>query len=403
MKILVMNGGSSSQKSTLYDVTDPSTVQPPSPLWEGSADWAEHAGEADLKITTAAGEKVEKKLSTDSRHDVIAGLLETLWSGPTRVVDSPADITIVGNRVVHGGVTYRESVVITSEVKDAIQRIADFAPLHNPVNLEGIEAVQRILPHVKQVAVFDTTFHRDLPLANAVYPGPYTWLEQGIRRYGFHGISYQYCSRRTAQLLGCDLESLGMVICHLGNGCSLAAIRDGHSIDTTMGFTPLEGLMMGSRSGSVDPGILIYLARKYGDSPNQLETMLNKESGLKGISGISSDMRDVLQARDKGNERAKLAVDIYVHRLHSLIGAMIASLGGLDVLVFTGGVGEHAAEIRASACAAFGFLNLKVDAEKNQRSPVDLDIAANDSAVRVMVVHTEENWVIAQECWQFAV
>lgn len=402
MKILVMNGGSSSQKSTLYDVTDPLTIQPPPPLWEGSADWAEHTGEADLKIMTASGEKVEKKLSTDSRHEVIAGLLETLWSGPTRVIDSPADITIVGNRVVHGGAEYRESVVITPEVKDTIRHIADFAPLHNPVNLEGIESVQRILPHVKQIAVFDTTFHRDLPLANAVYPGPYAWLAQGIRRYGFHGISYQYCSRRTAQLLERDLESLRMVICHLGNGCSLAAIRDGHSIDTTMGFTPLEGLMMGSRSGSVDPGILIYLARKHGDSPDQLETMLNKESGLKGISGVSSDMRDVLQARDKGNKRAKLAVDIYVHRLHSLIGVMIASLGGLDVLVFTGGVGEHAAEIRASTCAAFGFLNLKVDAEKNQRSPVDQDIAANDSSVRIMVVHTEENWVIAQECWRFA-
>ncbi|HLJ34336.1 MAG TPA: acetate kinase [Ktedonobacteraceae bacterium] len=402
MKILVMNGGSSSQKSTLYDVKDPLTVQPPPPLWEGSADWAEHQGEADLKITTAKGEKVEKKLSTSSRHEVIAALLETLWSGPTRVIDIPSDIAIVGNRIVHGGDKYRESVVITSEVKDTIRRIADFAPLHNPVNLEGIEAVQHILPHVKQVAVFDTAFHCNLSLANAVYPGPYAWLEQGIRRYGFHGISYQYCTRRTAQLLGREPESLRMVICHLGNGCSLAAIRDGHSIDTTMGFTPLEGLMMGSRSGSVDPGILIYLARQQGDSPDKLETMLNKESGLKGISGISSDMRDVLQARDEGNERAKLAVDIYVHRLHSLIGAMIASLGGIDVLVFTGGVGEHSAEIRASTCAAFGFLNLKLDVEKNQGSPMDQDIATGASSVHVLVVHTEENWVIAQECWRFA-
>ena|SRR5579863_1696136 len=402
MKILVMNGGSSSQKSTLYDVTEPLTVQPPQPLWEGSADWAEHQGEADLKITTAAGEKVEKKLSTDSRHEVIAGLLDTLWSGPTRVIDSPADIAIVGNRVVHGGAEYRESVVITPEVKATIRRLADFAPLHNPVNLEGIESVQHILPHVKQVAVFDTAFHRDLPLANAVYPGPYAWFEQGICRYGFHGISYQYCMRRAAQLLGREPESLRMVICHLGNGCSLAAIRDGRSIDTTMGFTPLEGLMMGSRSGNVDPGILIYLSRQHGDSPDKLETMLNKESGLKGISGVSSDMRDVLKARDEGNERAKLAVDIYVHRLRSLIGAMIASLGGLDVLVFTGGVGEHAAEIRASTCAAFGFLGLNIDAEKNQHSPVDKDIATHNSAVRIMVVHTEENWIIAQECWKFA-
>ncbi len=401
MKILVMNAGSSSQKSTLYDVKDPSSVQPPPSLWEGSADWAEHTGEADIKITTAKGEKMEKKLSTDSRYEVIANLLETLWSGPARVIESPNDIAIVGNRVVHGGEEYRESVVITPEVKDTIRRIADFATLHNPVNLEGIEAVQHILPDVKQVAVFDTAFHHELPLANAVYPGPYAWLQQGIRRYGFHGISYQYCTRRTAQLLGRDVESLRMVICHLGNGASLAAIQEGHSIDTTMGFTPLEGLMMGSRSGSVDPGILIYLARHDGDSPDKLETMLNKESGLKGISGVSSDMRDILRARDEGNERAKLAVDMYVHRLVSCIGAMIASLGGLDVLVFTGGIGEHAAEIRASACAAFGFLGLKLDAKRNEGSPVDKDIASEDSSIPVLVVHTEENWVIAQECWRF--
>ena len=402
MKILVMNAGSSSQKSTLYELKEPVPIAPPTPLWEGNADWAEHQGEADLKITTAQGVNVEKKLSTSSRHEVIAALLETLWSGPTRVVDDPKEIAIVGHRVVHGGDTFRESVVITPEVEKAIQRLADFAPLHNPVNLEGIKSIEHILPHVKQVAVFDTAFHRDLPLASAVYPGPYTWFEQGIRRYGFHGISYQYCSQRVAQLLGRGLESLRIVMCHLGNGCSLVAMRDGHSIDTTMGFTPLEGLMMGGRSGSVDPGILIYLARHHGASPDQLETMLNKESGLKGISGVSSDMRDVLRARDEGNERAALAVNIYIHRLRSFIGAMIASLGGLDILVFTGGVGEHAAEIRAETCAAFAFFNLKLDAEKNGRSPADQDIATNDSSVHVLIVHTEENWIIAQECWRFA-
>jgi acetate kinase len=402
MKILVMNAGSSSQKSTLYDLKEPVPVAPPTPLWEGNADWAEHQGEADLKITTAQGANVEKKLSTSSRHEVIAALLETLWSGSTRVIDDPSEIALVGHRVVHGGDTYRESVVITPEVKKAIHRLADFAPLHNPVNLEGIESVEHILPHVKQVAVFDTAFHRDLPLASVVYPGPYAWFEQGIRRYGFHGISYQYCSQRVAQLLGRDREPLRIVMCHLGNGCSSAAIRDGHSIDTTMGFTPLEGLMMGGRSGSVDPGILIYLARQHGDSPDRLETMLNTESGLKGISGVSSDMRDVLRARDEGNERATLAVNIYIHRLRGLIGAMIASLAGLDVLVFTGGVGEHAAEIRAETCAAFAYCGLKLDAEKNRRSPVDQDIATDASSVRVLLVHTEENWIIAQECWRFA-
>ena len=405
MKVLVMNAGSSSQKSTLYDLGGPNNPPPDraqSALWEGEADWAEHQGEADLSITTAQGQKVEKKLPTDSRPEVIAGLLETLWSGPTRVVDSPSDITIVGHRVVHGGADYRESVVITPEVKATIQRIADFAPLHNLVNLEGIEAVEQVLPHVQQVAVFDTAFHRDLPPAAYVYPGPYDWLEQGIRRYGFHGISFQYCTQRAAQIIGCDTGSLRMVICHLGNGCSLAAVRDGHSIDTTMGFTPLEGLMMGSRSGSVDPGILIYLQRHSGDSADQLETMLNKQSGLKGISGVSSDLREVMRARDEENERATLAVDIYVHRLRGFIGAMIASLGGLDALVFAGGVGEHSAIIRSEACKAFSFLNLRIDEVRNRQSPTDSDIATPDSAVRVLIVHTEENWMIAKECWRFA-
>nr|HET6903857.1 acetate kinase [Ktedonobacteraceae bacterium] len=403
MKILVLNAGSSSQKSRLYELGDtPPGQTPPPPLWEADADWGEHAGITELKVSTASGQAVEEKLQTDSRKEVIAHLLNTLWSGKTQMVAHPTEIAMVGHRVVHGGREYQESVIVTSEVKETIRRLSSFAPLHNPSNLEGIEAVERVLPGVPQVAVFDTAFHSHLPLAAAVYPGPCDWFEQGIRRYGFHGISHQYCAQRAAHILDRDLPSLRLITCHLGNGCSLAAIRDGQSIDTTMGFTPLEGLMMGSRSGSVDPGILIYLLREKGYTADQFDTMLNKEAGLKGISGISSDMRMILAACKEGNERAKLAFDIYIHRLRSCIGAMLATLGGLDALVFAGGVGEHADSVRAAACEAFTFLGLKLDVAKNVQSPADQDIATADSSVRVLVVQTQEDWSIAKECWRLA-
>jgi len=402
MKILVLNAGSSSQKSRLYEMGDNLPDQPQAPLWEADADWSEHQGETHCKITTSTGQSLEEKLPTTSRQDVIAYLLKTLWSGKTQVIAQAAEIDIVGHRIVHGGQEYRESTKITPIVKDAIKRLSSFAPLHNPLNLEGIEAIEQILPHVPQVAVFDTAFHSQIPLEAIVYPGPYDWFEQGIRRYGFHGISHQYCAQRAAQLLGRDLASLRLVTCHIGNGCSLAAIQGGHSIDTTMGFTPLEGLMMGSRSGSVDPGILIYLLRQKGYSADQFDAILNKESGLKGVSGVSGDMRAIHEAIGQGNERAKLAFAIYVHRLRSYIGSMIAVLGGLDALVFAGGVGENDAEMRTEVCAAFAFLGLHLDAQKNAQSPSDRDIAAADSAVRVLIVQTQEDWSIAEECWRIA-
>ena len=267
MKILVLNVGSSSQKCRLYEMGDSLPDQPQAPLWEANADWSEHQGETHCKITTSTGQSLEEKLPTTSRQDVLARLLKTLWSGKTQVIAQASEIDIVGHRVVHGGQEYRESTKITPAVKDAIKRLSLIDPLHNPLNLEDIEAIEQILPRVPQVAVFDTAFHSQLPMEAVVYPGPYEWFEQGIRRYGFHGISHQYCAQRAAQLLGRDLASLRLVTCHIGNGCSLAAIQGGHSIDTTMGFTPLEGLMMGSRSGSVDPGILIYLLRQKGYSP----------------------------------------------------------------------------------------------------------------------------------------
>jgi len=278
-------------------------------------------------------------------------------------------------------------------------RLASFAPAHNPANVAGITATQKLLPDVPQVAVFDTAFHSQLPLSAAVYPGPYEWFEQGIRRYGFHGINHQYCAERTAQLLDKDLKSLRLITCHLGNGCSLAAIKDGRSIDTTMGFTPLEGLMMGSRSGSIDPGILIHLLRQEIDA-NRLDEVLNRASGLQGISGLSGDMRQIHSAIAAGNPRAQLAFDMYLHSLGKHIGAMLVTLGGLDALVFTGGVGENQANLRALACEALAFLGMKLDLAKNSQSPVDRDIATADSTVRVLVIQAQEDWAIATECWK---
>ncbi len=400
MKILVLNAGSSSQKSCLYQLDDTLPELPPPPVWEAKVDWTKHPGMAELEVKTR-GAVLEEELQTTSRPDAIAHMLETIWSGNTQVIANPAEIDMVGHRVVHGGQEYQQATLITPQVKEAITKLSTFAPVHNPANLEGIEAIEKILGNITpQVAVFDTAFHSNLPLAAATYPVPYEWFEQGIRRYGFHGISHQYCAHRTAQLMGKDLASLRLITCHLGNGASLAAIRDGQSIDTTMGFTPLEGLMMGTRSGSIDPGILIHLLQHADYDAQKLDEFLNKASGLKGVSGVSGDLRQIVSEIDKGNQRAKLAFDMFVHSLCKHIGAMLASLGGLDALVFTGGIGENSAAIRSAACEAFGFLGLTVDSQKNDASPADTDIATADSAIRVFVVHTQEDWAIAQECWK---
>jgi len=400
MKILVLNAGSSSQKSCLYELNDVLPDRPPQPLWEAQIDWNHREGVAELKVETASGTEQEEEFASDSRQAAISRMLETLWQGKTQVINSLKEIDIVGHRVVHGGQDYQQSTLISPDVKEAIARLSVFAPVHNPVNLEGIEALEKILPNRPQVAVFDTAFHAQLPPAAFVYPGPYEWLEDGIRRYGFHGISHQYCARRAAQILNRDLTDLRLISCHLGNGCSLAAVRGGWSVDTTMGFTPLDGLMMGSRSGAIDPGIIIHLLRRSDLTAEKLDKILNRNSGLKGISGVSSDMRQIGEAITQGNERSQLALDIYIHRLRAGIGAMLASLGGLDALIFTAGVGENSAVVRAAACEAFGFLGLKLDGEKNQHSPVDEDIAAVDSAARVLVIHTQEDWEIARECWK---
>jgi acetate kinase len=398
MKVLVLNAGSSSQKSCLYEFTGDSLPDhAPQPLWEAKVDWTHHQGFAEIEVKTQQGAILQEEMESQSRSAVITHVLETLWSGKTQVIEQPSEIEVVGHRVVHGGQDYRESVRVTDDVKAAIDRLSVFAPVHNPANLEGIRAIEQVLPSVPQVAVFDTAFHAQLPPAATVYPIPYEWFEKGIRRYGFHGISHRYCADRAAQLL--QRKDLRLITCHLGNGCSLAAIQNGHSIDTTMGFTPLEGLMMGSRSGSIDPGILIHLLRQEGYTADQLDQMLNKASGLKGVSGVSADLRKIRDAIAQNHSRAKLAFEIYVHRLRAEIGSMLATLQGVDAIVFTAGVGENSPEVRAAACEAFEFLGLKLDATKNINNPKDQDITTPESTVRVLVIQTQEDWAIAQECW----
>ncbi len=364
MRILVLNGGSSTFKC--WYGTLPSET--PHPEWEKKIECGQGSGQPDLDP-----------------------LLKSL--------DEPVDA--VGHRIVHGGRAYRDSTRITPEVRKAIAQQVEFAPSHNRLELEAIQSVDRVFgPDMPQVAVFDTHFHATLEPSAYVYPGPYEWFEKGVRRFGFHGISHQYASRRAAKILDRKLEGLRMITCHLGNGASLAAIRDGRSIDTTMGFTPLEGLMMGTRSGSIDPGIIIYLVRHRGYEAADLDRILNQRSGLCGLSGLSGDMREILDAIEKGNKRARLAYDVYAHRLCQEIGSMLASLGGLDVLVFTAGIGENCAPLRADVARQFAFLSLEFDPAKNNNSPVDEEISTPASKIRLLVIHAEEDWEIARESYK---
>jgi acetate kinase len=404
MNILVLNSGSSSQKSCLYEIGDALPGDPPQSKWEGKVEWI--GGETRYSIQTSQGAKVEDRAAAESRGDAIRRLLQTLWSGKTKSVSGSSDIDVVGHRVVHGGPHHFEPAVVNDDVRAAIENVSVFAPLHNRAELEGMQIVEEVLGPLTQIAVFDTGFHHHMPLAAATYPGPYEWLEQGIRRYGFHGINHQYCAERAARLMRRDLASLKLVTCHLGNGCSLDAVDGGRSIDTTMGFTPLEGLMMGSRSGSVDPGILSYLVREKHFTSDQLDEVLNRKSGLLGISGFSSDMRDIVAAATNGanrskQERARLALDIYIHRLQSGIGSMIAVLGGADALIFTAGVGENSPEIRAAVCEKLAFLGIQLDPKKNlDRKKSDRDLSTPNSKLGVFVIAAQEDWMIAKQCWQ---
>jgi acetate kinase len=360
VKVLVLNGGSSSFKCWFADL--PSEQ----PLWTA------HLGTIESDLEPA-----------------LKSLLK----------DHPK-IDVVGHRIVHGGPLYRESTPLTAEVRAAIVQQVEFAPAHNRFELEAVQTVDRVIgPKVPQIAVFDTGFHSTLEPAAYVYPGPYSWLENGVRRYGFHGINHQYCSERAVAMLpGRDPESLKLISCHLGNGASLAAVRGGKSVDTTMGFTPLEGLMMGTRSGSIDPGILVYLIRHRGYTAEQLDRILNKESGLLGVSGISGDMRKITEAMQAGNPRAQLAFDVYTHRLLREIGGMLTVLGGTDALIFTGGVGENSVPVRKFVCDRLAFLGLKIDESQNAQPKLDQDIATPDSKVRVLIIRANEELQIAKEC-----
>lgn len=391
--ILVMNAGSSSHKACLYQLPDPT------PRWQGVVDWTKEVGKALVTTKTDQG-KWEEVVPVTDRSSVLQDFLATIWQGERRVLDRAEEIRVVGHRVVHGGQVYQQPVPIDGQVKATIREMIKFAPVHNPANLGGIELMEEVLPQVPQVAVFDTAFHSQMPLPAKVYPLPYRYFEQGIYRYGFHGISHQYVAGEAAKFLQRDLTDLKVITCHLGNGCSLTAVRGGISVNTTMGFTPLAGVMMGTRSGDIDPGILIYLLRE-GLTPDDLDRLLNRESGLLGVSGISNDLRTILAAAD--NDRAQLAYQIFIHRLRGAIGSLLADLGGLDALVFTAGIGENSAQVREDVCANWEFLGIAVDPHRNHSRPCPIDISRDTSKVKVLVIPTQEDWAIAQACYEFVV
>lgn len=399
MKTLVINGGSSTFKIWFQNVPASLPATHLDPLWSARADWTRHAGTAEVKITPQSGKSTTSSIQGDAPDAILEPVLRALWQGETKVIDSPAEIAVVGHRIVHGGSKYRESVLITPEVRAGIAEQAQFAPAHNRAQLEAIRTVDRVVgTAVPQVAVFDTAFHSTLEPRAYVYAGPYSWLEEGIRRYGFHGISVQYATRRSAELLNTSASALRLIVCHLGNGASVTAVAGGKSVDTSMGLTPLEGLMMGTRSGSIDPSILVYLIRRHGYTADQIDNILNRQSGLLGVSGLSGDMREILEEIEGGYQRARLAYDIYAHRLVRVIGAMLAVLGGVDAIVFTGGVGENCAPLRKEVCEQFGFLGLQLDAATNAAPHLDENIATSGSPVQVLVIRADEDWEIACEC-----
>jgi len=387
MKILVCNSGSSSLKFSLFEA-DQELL-----LAEGSIDWTPRP--TRLAFRRPGQPEIRKELHLREHSEAIGQVLAELQAGPSAAVDGIEDVVAVGHRVVHGGRRFTSAVRITPEVQSAIGELSELAPLHNPASLQGIQAIEQTLPWVPQVAVFDTAFHTTLPAAAQTYALPRTWrTEWGIHRYGFHGLSHAYCSRRAAEMLG--RRRARIVIAHLGNGASVSAVRDGVCLDTSMGFTPLEGVVMGTRSGSLDPGVLLYVLRRKGLTVEQLDHALNYESGLLGLSGISSDMRQILKEAPK-NPDAHLALEVYIHRLVQTIGAMAATLGGVDGLVFTAGVGENSAQVRERVCENLGHLGLELDTEANARCKPDADIGSHASHGRILVIATREDLTIVRE------
>ncbi len=392
MKILVLNCGSSSIKYKLFEM-DTEAV-----LAQGGV---EKIGLVDsfLKLTLPSGEKVVLEKAMPEHTVGIEFILETLTSEKYGCIESLNEINAVGHRVVHGGEKFSQSVVITPEIIEQVKACSELAPLHNPANLKGVDAIAKILPRVPQVAVFDTSFHQTMPDYAYMYAVPYEYYEKyGVRRYGFHGTSHRYVSKRVCDFLRLDYENTKIITAHIGNGGSITAIKNGKSVDTSMGLTPLEGLMMGTRAGNVDTGAVLYMANKEHLTNNEVSDMLNKRSGLLGISGVSSDMRDIDNAIEAGNRRAALALQMYEYNIVKYIGAYAAALNGVDVLVFTGGVGENQTPVRERLCRALSYLGIECDAEVNAANRgVEVEISTKNSKVRVVVIPTDEELMIATD------
>ena len=392
MKVLVLNCGSSSIKYKLYDMTTKEVMA------QGGI---EKLGLPDsfLKFTLADGSKkiIEKNMP---EHTVgVELILEVLTNAEYGCIKSLEEIDAVGHRLVHGGEKFNTSVVITPEVIKQMEACTDLAPLHNPANLKGVAAITKILPNVPQVGVFDTAFHQTMPAHAYMYALPYEYYEKyGVRRYGFHGTSHRYVSRRACEFLGLDYENTKIITAHIGGGGSITAIKNGKSIDTSMGLTPVEGLVMGTRCGDVDLGAMTYLMEKEGLDAAGVNAVINKKSGVLGVSGVSSDMRDIEAAIAAGNERAKLALDMFEYRLLKYIGAYTAALNGVDVLVFTGGIGENQMQTRDFICRGLEYLGVKYNAELNAKSRgEEIEISTPDSKVRVVVIPTDEELTIASD------
>ena len=391
MKVLVINCGSSSLKYQLIDMETENS------LAQGLVERIGIEGSV-LTQKVEGKDKYIVKTPMKNHKEAIEIVLKALVDDEHGVIKSMDEITAVGHRVVHGGEKYASSVLITEEVKKSIEECYKLAPLHNPPNMIGIEACEELMPNTPMVAVFDTAFHQTMPKEAFLYALPYElYSENGIRKYGFHGTSHMYVSNKVAEVIGKDIKDLKIVTCHLGNGASLCAVKNGVSIDTTMGFTPLDGIVMGTRSGSIDPAIVLYLINELKYSAEDVNTLLNKKSGVLGISGVSSDFRDIEDAAAKGDERAILALDIYHYRIRTQIGAYAAAMGGVDAIVFTAGVGENGPETREACLEGLEFLGVKVDKEKNNVRGKVREISTEDSTVKAFVIPTNEELVIARD------
>lgn len=392
MKILVLNCGSSSIKYKLFDMTTKEI------LAQGGIEKIGLKG-SFLKLTLPNGEKVILNKDIPEHTVGVEFVFQTLTSEQYGALKSLKELDAVGHRIVHGGERFSESVILNKEALDAITACNDLAPLHNPANLKGVAAVSALLPGLPQVGVFDTAFHQTMPDYAYMYAIPYELYEKyGIRRYGFHGTSHRYVSKRVCEFLGIQPEGTRIITCHVGNGGSVSAIKDGKCIDTSMGLTPLEGLMMGTRSGDIDAGAVTFIMEKEGLNATGVSNLLNKKSGLLGVSGVSSDMREIQAAVDAGNEKANLAQTMYYYRIKKYIGTYAAALGGVDVIVFTGGVGENKDDSRERACEGLEFMGVKLDKELNKTiHGEEAVISTPDSKVKVVVIPTDEELMIATD------